>query len=122
MGFVRLYESFEQRPTHPLTGAPADYYWEHRDGTRTPHWRKGHLQNNDPALSWFSLPEVAKLLGKSRRRILQLVKSNDIPARKIGTADGKRGTYYVSGKWILDLAKTRPDMGSLPEPMEETKR
>jgi len=95
VGLVRQFESFETRPTHPLTGAPADYVWVHNDGKKTPHWYAGHVEKwnraRDLTLQWFKPGEIAKAMGITPRRVRQLIEQGKMRATLCGCR------YYIRG-------------------------
>lgn len=124
MGLSRpqFFESWEDRPAHPLTGERAHYLWRKEvvvDGkvviTLTPKWRRGHLKRPDLRLSWFSPPEVGAMLGRTGRRIRQLCEEGKLQA----TYWNRR--WYILGSSLPEFVKGQMAIAPLPAEMKEKK-
>lgn len=115
------YDSWEDRPTHPVTGVPADYFWEVQepqpDGTyqtvRYPRWRDPFTKDADPARCWYSVKEVAKLTGRDVQWVRKVCRQGRLRAHKPkGTND-----WFIRGSDLIGFIENRGDVAPLPEPV-----
>jgi hypothetical protein len=113
---VSEYESWENRPRHPVTGVLADYYFETASGKRKPAWRDPWVKNPDPKMCWYRVSEVARMLGRSVLWVRQ----------QIGKSGGLRATrpvtgrqWFIRGSDLLDFVEGSTKVGPLPEPVNQ---
>ena len=91
------------RPTHPVTGAPADYFWL-QDGERLPRWDRRAPTKAEmlasPELCWLGVPDAAKLLGRSKATVREYIARGELPAA------GR--PYLIRGSDLIAFTKRRP--------------
>jgi hypothetical protein len=119
------YSGWEDRPRHPVTGAPADYFFEvtrvsdgRYETLRLPRWRDPFLKNPNPALCWYSVKEVAKLVGKDVQWVRKACREQRLPASKpVGSKD-----WFIRGDELLSFMSGQTKLAPIPEPVSEGER
>lgn len=112
LGRVGEYGKWEERPPHPVTGVPADYFYELNDGTRLPRWRDPFVKGGaTPDKCWYRAEEIAKLTGKSLHWVRRVCREGRLQATKpLGAKE-----WFIRGDRLLAFIEGQGDVAPLPE-------
>lgn len=114
MGRIKLYEPWEKRPLHPVTGVPADYMWEYtKTGICKPRWNKTHMREGDPDGNFFPTRKVALLLGVSVRAVQNLIKHGFLKSTTLNSSRGRK-RHFVRGSDIVQFVKSQSKIAPMP--------
>lgn len=112
------FASWEDRPRHPVTGAPADYLHERatRDATgkaitvREPRWRDPFLKSADPAECWYSVEEVSQRVGKDVQWVRRMCREGRLAASKPrGCRD-----WFIRGDRLIAFIENQTEVAPCP--------
>ena len=120
---LRYYSSWEKRPPHPVTGLPANAYWEDDDGNQHPRWPTKHtkvakLLTSKPALVWYSTSEAARVIGRHREVVLRYIRNGQLKATR-GAGSHHAGTkthWFINGADLLSFIRGQSRI--VPAPAE----
>jgi excisionase family DNA binding protein len=115
LGVFRDYASHEVRPVHPVTGVAADYYYEDPEGKRHPRWRPGNARpkSADPNKCWYSVTEVAQLLGRHPVTVRGWIKSGALEGHRPRIGD-KQAQWLISGAAVEKFVRGQTVVAPLP--------
>lgn len=116
---VSTYSSWEERPRHPVTGALADYYYETITGKRKPCWRDPWVKNPDPAMCWYRVNEVAKMIGRTVIWVRSAIKRGPANGGLKATRTHGLGHYFIRGSDLLHFLEGTSKVAPMPEPFEQ---
>ncbi len=110
-----------QAPLHPVTGEPAAYYFEIQfgkdAGKRVPRWGKKPKDplTKDPAGTWYTTPEVARLIGVSVQLVSRAIREKRLHGTKgpaTNGTGGKRGRWFINGADVLRFVGADPNLAA----------
>lgn len=113
-GQLKEYSSWDERPAHPVTGIPADYFWERPDGKREPRWNDAYPKSADPGKCWYSVPEVAQMLGKHPATIRLWLASGALKGYRPGIFGASKPRWMISGADVEAFVRGQTAVAPVP--------
>jgi excisionase family DNA binding protein len=95
------YSKWEDRPRHPVTGIPADYYFERYEPSiggyvREPRWRNPFHKGPKLSEVWYSVTEVIEATGVHRNTVERWIRRGELKAAKAGKMWFIRGDDFLA--------------------------
>lgn len=94
-----VYEPWDERPLHPITGVPADYYWQTNDGQRHPRWRNPFLRGPSLDRTWYSVAEISEMTGVHRATVTRWLTTGKLQGNRV-MHDGA-SPWFVRGDHFM---------------------